>query len=104
MGIGNLGLSELLIVAVLVLLLFGPRRLPEIARTVGQALRRFKRGMNEVKRELDEMERTSGPDRTDRTDDREAPRGELRPPGSTPEAGDEPGERDGPRPGEGEER
>lgn len=71
-------MSELLVVAVLVLLLFGPRRLPEIGRTVGQALREFKRGMNEVKRELDEMDRSTSSREEDR---RETPRGRLTPPG-----------------------
>ena len=84
MGIGNLGVSELMVVAVLVLLLFGPRRLPEIGRTVGQALREFKRGMNEVKRELEEMDRGSDAGGPERPDARDAPRGELRPPGPTP--------------------
>lgn len=79
MGIGNLGVSELLVVALLVLLLFGPRRLPEIGRTVGKALREFKRGMNEVKRELDQMDpgAPSGDDRD--TPGRGAPRGRLEP-------------------------
>ena len=81
-------MSELMVVAVLVLLLFGPRRLPEIGRTVGQALREFKRGMNEVKRELEEMDRGSDPGGPDRPGARDAPRGELRPPGPTPGAGE----------------
>ncbi len=92
MGVGNLGVSELLVVAVLVLLLFGPRRLPEIGRTVGQALREFKRGLNEVKRELDEMDRSARPREEER---REGPRGRLTPPGRDeppgPEAGDDAG-------------
>lgn len=87
MGIGNLGISELLVVAVLVLLLFGPRRLPEIGRTVGQALREFKRGMNEVKRELDEMDRST---RSREGDRREPPRGRLTPPGRAGGTGDGP--------------
>lgn len=81
MGIGNLGVSELLLVAVLILLLFGPRRLPEIGRTVGRALREFKRGMNEVRREIDEMDRATRSGPGERPDEREAPRGRLRPPG-----------------------
>lgn len=57
MGFGNLGLSELLVLAVLVLVFFGPRRIPEVARTVGGALREFRRGWNEIRRELDDLER-----------------------------------------------
>lgn len=57
MGIGNFGLTELIVLAVLVLVFFGPNRLPEIARGVGKAMREFKKGMNEVQREFEEMER-----------------------------------------------
>lgn len=38
---GNLGLSELLVIAVIALLVIGPRRLPEVARGLGEAFRAF---------------------------------------------------------------
>ena len=38
---GNLGLSELLVIGVIALLVIGPRRLPEVARALGDALRAF---------------------------------------------------------------
>ena len=38
---GNLGLSELLVIAVVALLVIGPRRLPEVARGLGQAFKAF---------------------------------------------------------------
>ena len=38
---GNLGLSELVVIFVVALLVIGPRRLPEVARGLGQALRAF---------------------------------------------------------------
>jgi TatA/E family protein of Tat protein translocase len=38
---GNLGLSELLVIGVIALLVIGPRRLPEVARGLGQAIRAF---------------------------------------------------------------
>ena len=41
----------------IVLIVFGPRRLPEISRSMGKALREFKRGMNEIQRELEVAER-----------------------------------------------
>ena len=62
MGIGNLGFSEMLVIAVLVLVFFGPRRMPEIGRTVGGALREFRRGLNEIQRELQEAERMASLD------------------------------------------
>ena len=38
---GNLGLSELLVIGVIALLVIGPRRLPEIARGLGEAVKAF---------------------------------------------------------------
>jgi sec-independent protein translocase protein TatA len=57
MGIGNFGMWEMLVVGLIVLIFFGPRRLPEIARSAGKAMREFKRGMNEIQRELEIAER-----------------------------------------------
>lgn len=42
---GNLGLSELLVIGVVALLVMGPRRLPEVARGLGEALRSFQDAM-----------------------------------------------------------
>jgi len=38
---GNLGLAELLVIMVVALLVIGPRRLPEVARAVGNAIKSF---------------------------------------------------------------
>ena len=38
---GNLGLSELLVIVVVALLVIGPKRLPEVARGIGQAVKAF---------------------------------------------------------------
>lgn len=55
---GNLGMPELLMIMVLALLLFGPRKLPEIGKQVGKALGEFKRASNDLKRTIeDEMEK-----------------------------------------------
>jgi TatA/E family protein of Tat protein translocase len=45
-----LGTSELLMIAVVALLLFGPRKLPEISRTLGKSLAEFKRASDDFKR------------------------------------------------------
>lgn len=42
---GNLGLSELLLIGIVGLLVIGPRRLPEVARGLGEALRAFQEAM-----------------------------------------------------------
>jgi TatA/E family protein of Tat protein translocase len=57
---GNLGMPELILILALALLLFGPKKLPEIGKQVGKALGEFKRTSNELKRTIeDEMERAT---------------------------------------------
>ena len=51
--IGSLGVPELLFILVLALLVFGPRKLPEIGRTLGKALGEFRRATSDLKRTLD---------------------------------------------------
>jgi sec-independent protein translocase protein TatA len=43
----NLGPTELIIILVIVLVLFGSTRLPKLARSMGQASKEFKKGINE---------------------------------------------------------
>ncbi|HUP69810.1 MAG TPA: twin-arginine translocase TatA/TatE family subunit [Acidimicrobiales bacterium] len=50
----NLGAPELLIILAVVLLLFGSTRLPKLARSLGQASKEFKHGVNDGAREEDE--------------------------------------------------
>lgn len=51
---GSLGLPELVLIFVVALLLFGPRKLPEIGRTVGKALGEFRRASNDLRRTVEE--------------------------------------------------
>ncbi|HMG26607.1 MAG TPA: twin-arginine translocase TatA/TatE family subunit [Acidimicrobiia bacterium] len=50
----NLGPTELIIILVIVLVLFGSTRLPKLARSMGQASKEFKKGMNEGDQSADE--------------------------------------------------
>jgi TatA/E family protein of Tat protein translocase len=50
--LGPIGLPETLFILVLALLIFGPRRLPELGRTVGKALGEFRRATTELKRSI----------------------------------------------------
>jgi len=57
---GNLGMPELMMIMFLALLLFGPKKLPEIGKQVGKALGEFKRASNDLKRTIeDEMEKAN---------------------------------------------
>lgn len=53
---GSIGLPELIVIFVIILLLFGARRLPQIARSIGKSLREFKRGMKSQMNETEEEE------------------------------------------------
>ena len=48
----NIGMSELLVILLIALLLFGAGRLPEIARSFGKAIREFKKGFKEIDEDL----------------------------------------------------
>ncbi|HEY0776989.1 MAG TPA: twin-arginine translocase TatA/TatE family subunit [Gemmatirosa sp.] len=48
--LGNLGLGEILIIVVLILVLFGPQKIPELAGTVGRYVNQFRRQMQEAQR------------------------------------------------------
>ena len=50
----NLGFPEMLFLGLLALLLFGPKRLPEIGRQIGRALGEFKRASSEFQNQLEE--------------------------------------------------
>ena len=68
---GNLGLSELLVIFVVGLLVIGPKRLPEVARGLAEAIRSFQDAMNPV--------RSATRDRlsSSRRDEPQQPRGET---------------------------
>ena len=51
---GNLGFPEILIIMVIVLLLFGAKRIPEIAGSMGKGIREFKKQMSDVQGSLQE--------------------------------------------------
>lgn len=51
---GNIGLPELLIILSIALLIFGPKKLPEVGRSIGRALREFRRTSDEIKNKIEE--------------------------------------------------
>jgi sec-independent protein translocase protein TatA len=59
----NFGPMELFIILVIVLVLFGARRVPEIGASLGKGIREFKRSINDVDRQLREPDRDTSPDR-----------------------------------------
>jgi sec-independent protein translocase protein TatA len=51
---GNLGFSELLFIMVIALLVFGPKRLPELGKTLGKGLAEFKRATSGLKDSIEQ--------------------------------------------------
>ena len=66
--LGNLGMSELIVILVIVLVLFGAKRVPEIGASIGKGIRDFKRSVNDVDRQIREPERDVPVDRLARGD------------------------------------
>lgn len=48
-----MGMPEMLVIMVVILLLFGSKRLPELARGIGKSIREFKKAAEDVRREID---------------------------------------------------
>ena len=51
---GNIGFPELIIILTIALLVFGPKKLPEIGKSVGKALREFKKTSDEIKSKIED--------------------------------------------------
>ena len=50
--LGNLGTGEIIIIALVLLLLFGGKKIPELMRGIGKGVRNFKEGMNEIDKDI----------------------------------------------------
>lgn len=51
----GLGIPEMILILIVALLIFGPKKLPEIGRSVGSAMREFKKGVNDMKESFDNV-------------------------------------------------
>ncbi len=71
---GPIGMPELIVIMVIALIIFGPRKLPELGRSLGRSLNEFKRASNELKHTLDEEIRVEEQRSTERQTPPEAPR------------------------------
>lgn len=52
MFLGNLGTGEIIIIALVVLLLFGGKKIPELMRGIGKGVKSFKDGMNDIEKQI----------------------------------------------------
>jgi TatA/E family protein of Tat protein translocase len=51
---GNLGMPEIIVIFILALIVFGPRKLPEIGKSLGKGLAEFKKASNDLRRTWEE--------------------------------------------------
>ncbi len=57
---GTFGWQEILLIALIVLLLFGGKKIPELMKGLGKGVRSFKEGINSVKEDLENTEEKEG--------------------------------------------
>jgi sec-independent protein translocase protein TatA len=57
---GTFGWQEILLIALIVLLLFGGKKIPELMKGLGKGVRSFKEGINSVKEDLENIEEKEG--------------------------------------------
>ena len=54
--IGGIGMQEVLLIALVVLLFFGGKKIPELMKGIGKCVRSFKEGMNNIEKEVENSE------------------------------------------------
>jgi sec-independent protein translocase protein TatA len=59
--LGSLGIPELLVILFIALVVFGPRKLPDLGRSLGRSIAEFKRGMHDIHNTLDSSGRPESP-------------------------------------------
>ena len=83
---GTLGGPEIFLILVIALIVFGPRKLPEIGKSMGRMLAEFRKASNDFKRtieeevEADKLRTLASPDVAETTAPRPAPAAEPAPP------------------------
>ena len=84
---GSIGMPEMLVILVIALIIFGPRKLPELGKSLGKSLAEFKRASNDLKTTLEDEIRTE--EQTKRVESTPIPPAPVAPPvedHSTPRA------------------
>ena len=81
---GSIGMPEMLVILVIALIIFGPRKLPELGKSLGKSLAEFKRASNELKSTLEEEIRIEEQQNTKRATAPLPPSGTVSPTPATP--------------------
>jgi len=62
----NIGWQEILLILLIALLLFGARKIPDLARSLGKGIREFKKGLREIETSVDEEKEKKVDDKTEK--------------------------------------
>jgi sec-independent protein translocase protein TatA len=54
---GNLGTMEIILIVVAILILFGAKKIPELAQGIGKGMREFKKALNDVEEEVKKVDK-----------------------------------------------
>lgn len=54
---GSFGTTEIIIIAIIVLVLFGAKRIPELAKGLGQGIKEFRKASSDIKKEIEDSSR-----------------------------------------------
>ena len=68
--IGGLGMQEVLLIALVVLLFFGGKKIPELMNGLGKGVRSFKEGMNDIKKDIEEEPAEKKDNSTEKTEEK----------------------------------
>ena len=61
--IGGIGMQEVLLIALVVLLFFGGKKIPELMKGLGKGVRSFKEGMNDIEKDIKDTKDTADEDK-----------------------------------------
>ena len=56
--LGNIGTGEIILIALVVLLLWGGKKIPELMKGFGKGVKSFKEGMNEIEKDIKDIDKT----------------------------------------------
>lgn len=54
---GSFGTTEIIIIAIIILVLFGAKRIPELAKGFGQGIKEFRKASSDIKKEIEDSSR-----------------------------------------------
>ncbi len=59
---GNLGAGEIILIVLVILILFGAKKIPELAQGIGKGMREFKKALNDVQEDIKITDKKDSPD------------------------------------------